>query len=221
MTDGQNTWGFTGWFCLEVPEAGCTQKTLGKVKLHHSWQCPIPIGSSFPPAYVLSPFGCVQLCAAPWTVASQTPLPMKFSRQEYWSGSSFSTPGDLCNPGIKETLYWWVDSLPLALPRKPQSPSYQDLNNVLAVEVVGNQGGSSSPFHSREWLLNNYLLNEYHWERYCLSIDLNLQYSSVKWQVRKDYNLLGRLNTAYFHTPSSHRILPAVFRSRHIEALKG
>lgn len=24
MKDGQNIWGFTGWFCLEVPEAGCT-----------------------------------------------------------------------------------------------------------------------------------------------------------------------------------------------------
>ena len=37
----------------------------------------------------------------PWTVAHQAPLPMEFSRQEYWSGLPFSSPGDLPNPGIK------------------------------------------------------------------------------------------------------------------------
>ena len=44
---------------------------------------------------------CVQLFATPWTVACQTFLPMEFSRQEYWSRSPFSTPGDLPNPGIE------------------------------------------------------------------------------------------------------------------------
>ena len=39
--------------------------------------------------------------ATPWTVASQAPLPIEFSRQEYWSGLSFPSPGDLPNPGIK------------------------------------------------------------------------------------------------------------------------
>ena len=29
---------------------------------------------------------CVQLLATPWTAAYQAPLPMGFSRQEYWSG---------------------------------------------------------------------------------------------------------------------------------------
>ena len=32
---------------------------------------------------------------APETVAYRAPLPMEFSRQEYWSGLLFSTPGDL------------------------------------------------------------------------------------------------------------------------------
>ena len=31
-------------------------------------------------------FSHVRLFAAPWTVAHQAPLPMGFSRQEYWSG---------------------------------------------------------------------------------------------------------------------------------------
>ena len=36
----------------------------------------------------------------PWTAACQAPLSMKFSRQEYWSGSPFPTPGDLPDPGL-------------------------------------------------------------------------------------------------------------------------
>ena len=43
----------------------------------------------------------VQLFATPWTVAYQAPPPMGFSRQEYWSGLPFPSPGDLPNPGIE------------------------------------------------------------------------------------------------------------------------
>ena len=39
--------------------------------------------------------------AIPWTVARQAPLSMGFSRQEYWSGLPFPSPGDLPDPGIK------------------------------------------------------------------------------------------------------------------------
>ena len=39
--------------------------------------------------------------ATPWTVAHQDPLSMGFPRQEYWSGLTFPSPGDLLNPGIK------------------------------------------------------------------------------------------------------------------------
>ena len=34
----------------------------------------------------------------PYTVAFQSTLSMEFSRQEYWSGLPFSTPGDLPHP---------------------------------------------------------------------------------------------------------------------------
>ena len=37
----------------------------------------------------------------PWTVAHQAPLSMESSRQEYWSGVSFPSPGDLHDPGIE------------------------------------------------------------------------------------------------------------------------
>ena len=43
----------------------------------------------------------VQFFATPWTVALQAPLSMGFSRQEYWSGLPFPSPGDLPDPGIK------------------------------------------------------------------------------------------------------------------------
>ena len=43
----------------------------------------------------------VRLFATLWTVACQAPLSMGFSRQEYWSGLPFPSPGDLPNPGIE------------------------------------------------------------------------------------------------------------------------
>ena len=43
----------------------------------------------------------VRLFATPWTVAPQAPPSMAFSRQEYWSGFPFPSPGDLPNPGIE------------------------------------------------------------------------------------------------------------------------
>ena len=39
--------------------------------------------------------------ATPWTVAYQAPLSMGFSRQEYWSGLLFPSPGDPPDPGIE------------------------------------------------------------------------------------------------------------------------
>ena len=44
---------------------------------------------------------CVLLIATPGTVAHQAPLSVGFSRQEYWSGLSFPSPGDLPNSGTK------------------------------------------------------------------------------------------------------------------------
>ena len=37
----------------------------------------------------------------PCTVARQAPLFMELSRQQYWSGLPFPSPGDLSNPGIE------------------------------------------------------------------------------------------------------------------------
>ena len=43
---------------------------------------------------------CLTLCS-PWTAAHWSPLSMRFSTQEYWSGLPCPPPGDLPNPGIK------------------------------------------------------------------------------------------------------------------------
>ena len=43
----------------------------------------------------------VQLFATLWTVAYQASPSMGFSRQEYWSGLPFPSPGGLPNPGIE------------------------------------------------------------------------------------------------------------------------
>ena len=43
----------------------------------------------------------VWLFVTSWTVAHQAPPSMGFSRQEYWSGLPFPSPGDLPDPGIE------------------------------------------------------------------------------------------------------------------------
>ena len=70
--------------------------------------------------HVLSRFSHVQIFATPWAVASQALPSMGFSRQEYWSGLPFPSPGNLPNPGIKSwspTLQ--ADSFPSEPPGKP------------------------------------------------------------------------------------------------------
>ena len=46
---------------------------------------------------------CVRLLATPWTVAYQAPPSME-SRQEYWSGLPFPSPGDLSTQGLNPGL---------------------------------------------------------------------------------------------------------------------
>ena len=66
----------------------------------------------------------VRLFAIPWTVAYQSPPPMEFSRQEYWSGLPFPTPGDLPDPEME-----------------PRSPTLQA--DALSPELPGKQFSST------------------------------------------------------------------------------
>ena len=67
----------------------------------------------------------------PWTVTHHAPLSMGFSRQEYWSGLPFPSPGDLPNPGVEpRSPALQVDALPSELLGKP--------NRKGAVGVTGS-----------------------------------------------------------------------------------
>ena len=58
----------------------------------------------------------------PWTEAyqaSQASQSMEFSRQEYWSGLPFPSPGDLSDPGIEpRSPMLQADALPSEPPGK-------------------------------------------------------------------------------------------------------
>ena len=57
-------------------------------------------------------FSHICLFAALWTITSQAPLSMRFSRQEYWSGLLYPPPGDIPDPGME--------------PTSPMSPTFTD-----------------------------------------------------------------------------------------------
>ena len=64
----------------------------------------------------------VQLFAAPWTVAHQATLSMEFTRQEYWSGCPFPSPGNLPNAGVEpRSPALQVDSLRLSHQGRPST----------------------------------------------------------------------------------------------------
>ena len=70
------------------------------------------------PVKVLAAQSCLTL--TPWTVACQAPLSRGFSRQEYWSGLPFPSPGHHPNPEIEpESPAWRANSL---LPESPGKP---------------------------------------------------------------------------------------------------
>ena len=70
---------------------------------------------------------CVQAHRQCGTVAHQAPLSMESSKQEYWSGLSFPSSGDLPNPGINPgSPALQADSLTTMPPGKPSSPKVVD-----------------------------------------------------------------------------------------------
>ena len=69
----------------------------------------------------VKPLSHVRLFATSWTVACQAPQSMDFSRQEYWSGLPFPSPGDHSDPGIEPgSLALQVDALPSEPPGKSE-----------------------------------------------------------------------------------------------------
>ena len=73
-----------------------------------------------------------------WTVACQAPLPMAFSRQEYWSRLPFPSPGDLPEPEIEpRSPALQVDSLPAELRGKPPGISINGILTRAFKDVLG------------------------------------------------------------------------------------
>ena len=85
-------------------------------------------------------FSHVRLFATPWTVACQAPLSMGFSRQKYWSGLPFLSPGDLPHPGIEPGS----PSLEAAalISEPPEKPTFRlillELRSVCSCSVVSH-----------------------------------------------------------------------------------
>ena len=84
-------------------------------------------------------FSRVQLFATLWIVTHQAPLSVGFSRQEYWSGLPFPSPGDLSNPGIE-----------------PRSPTLQ------ADALTSEPPGKSTVTVTRR-MPSNFFKHNYYW----------------------------------------------------------
>ena len=101
--------------CLENPrDGGAWWAAVCRVAQSQTWLKGLSkMRSYWSNSCVLSLFSRVWLFVTPWTVACQAPPSMEFSRQEYWSGLPFPSPGDLPNPRIKPGfLALQADSLP-------------------------------------------------------------------------------------------------------------
>ena len=65
------------------------------------WRGPCPSVSEWLTMYMLVVQLCLTLCNPIHYIVNQASLPVGYSRQEYWSGLPFLSPGDLPNPGIE------------------------------------------------------------------------------------------------------------------------
>ena len=108
--------------------------------------------------------------ATPWTITQQGPLPMGFSRQDYWGGLPCSAPGDLPIPGIEPrspTLQ--ANSLPSEPPGKPMNTGVDSLSILQGI------------FLTQEW--NQGLLH-------CRQILYQLSYQGKKSKVFTNHSAL-------------------------------
>ena len=120
------------WRIPWMEEPGRLQST-GSQRIGHDWATSL----SFP--YTICVCMYVQLCLTLWDPmdCSLPDSSVGFPRQEYWSGLSFPSPGDLSNPGIKPSLlhllHWQADSLPVC---HLGSPIYVYIHTINTQEVI-------------------------------------------------------------------------------------
>ena len=106
----------------------------------------------------------VQLFATPWIIACQAPLPMGFSRQKYWSGLPFPSPGDLSDPGIEpDSPPLQVDSFSLSHQGSPPTLFWNICLPNLCYTTCTSRVGTR-PF-------NNWLKELVFVAHHCITID--------------------------------------------------
>ena len=93
-----STWALVSPRVLGQPVLELTNTPVKRKKSRFPGLNPNLLIQTFWPVKSLS---SVRLFVTPWTVAYQAPQSMEFSRQEYWSGLPFPSPGHLPNLGIK------------------------------------------------------------------------------------------------------------------------
>ena len=96
---------------------------------------------------MLSCFSRVRFFATPWTAASQAPLSMGFSRQEYWSGLPFPSPGDLPDPKIKPESLALAGGFFAILPTWEPLRSDQSLSRVRLCDPMNRSMPGLSDHH--------------------------------------------------------------------------
>ena len=123
----EHSWQFTDHFrsTLELPALGCLGQSQRKLFDTAQCWCVANYSREDEDGCVLNLHSHIKLFATPWTAACQAPLSMEFSRQEYWRGLPFPTPGGLpfllqgllpsqgSNQYLPYLLHWQADSLPL------------------------------------------------------------------------------------------------------------
>ena len=138
----------------------------------------------------------IWLFATPWSVAHQTPLSMRFSKQEYWSRQPFPSPGDLPDPGIQpRSLALQADSLCLShhsklsymqnyLPEKKMSikPNFFFLNYSIRIWSL-----IPLPFLNPAWTSRSSWFT-YCWSLACSILSITLtrdQIAAIHWIIEK------------------------------------
>ena len=136
---------------------------------------------------------CVWLFATPWAVAYQASPSMGFSRQEYWSGLPFPSPGDLPDPGI-ELRYPALEAD--ALTSEPQRIKIHHF----ADKGLYSQSYGFSSSHIQMWELvhkNSWALKNRHFELWCWRGFLRVSWTAkrpnqpILKEVNPEYSLEG------------------------------
>ena len=96
----------------------------------------------------------VPLFVTPWSVAYQVPPSLGFSRQEYWSGLLFPSPGDLPNPGIEPR------SPTLQADALPSEPPGKLIYNVVLISAVLQNASVSTQIYILFHILLHYALSQ-------------------------------------------------------------